>query len=107
MIATPHPSRIIPNNLLPTRKLIHARHPVLATLPQPTSIAIPLHNLPLKSRPRLNLHIPTTPDIPVRLRSILISIQRHGAGQIPVSELGDGAGDVDAVAVLGADLDGK
>jgi hypothetical protein len=105
--ATPHPSRIIPNNLLPTRKLIHARRPILTTLPQPTPIPISLHNLPLKSRSRLNFHISTAPDVPVRFRSILVSIQRYRAGQIPVSELGDGAGDVDAVAVLGADLDGE
>jgi hypothetical protein len=105
--ATPHPSRIIPNNLLPTRKLIHARRPIITTLPPPTPIPISLHNLPLKSRSRLNFHISTAPDVPVRFRSILVSIQRYRAGQIPVSELGDGAGDVDAVAVLGANLDGE
>lgn len=107
MVPTPKPSRLLRNTLLPTRKLIHSRLPVLATLPGPTPIPIPLHSLPLKARPSSNLNIATSPHITVRLVGVRVGIQRHGFGQIPVAELGDGADDVDAFAPGGADLDGE
>jgi hypothetical protein len=99
--------RPVPNNLLPTSKLIHRTNPIISTLPQPAPILILLHRLPLKSRARLNLHIATRPDIAIRFVRILISVKRHSFLQIPVPELGDRADDVDALAPLCADLDGE
>jgi hypothetical protein len=99
--------RPIPNNLLPTSKRIHRTNPIITTLPQPTAILILLHSFPLKSRPRLNLNIATRPDIAIRFVRVLISIKRHSFLQIPVSELGDRADDVDALAPFCADLDGE
>lgn len=107
MIPTPHPSRITPNRLLPTSKLIHARHPILTTLPRPAPIPILLHNLPFESRTSSNLHIATRPNLSTSLSSVLVGIERHRAGEIPVAELGDGAGDVDAFAPFSADVDGE
>ena len=107
MVPTPHPSGVAPNHLLATSKLIHSRHPVLTTLPRPAPILVLLHSLPLESRTSSNLHISTRPDAPARLGSVLISIERHRARQVPVAKLGDGADDVDAVAPLGADVDGE
>jgi hypothetical protein len=99
--------RPVPDNLLPTSKRIYRTNPIITTLPQPTAILILLHRLPLKSRARLNLHIATRPNIAIRFVRILISIQRHSFLQIPAAELGDRADDVDALAPLGADLDGE
>jgi len=107
VVRTPHPSRVGSNRLLPTSKFIHSRHPVVTTLPRPAPIPVLLHSLPLKRRARLNLHVATRPDLSTRLRSVLVGIQRHRARQVPVAELGDGADDVDAVAPLGADVDGE
>jgi len=107
VVTTPHPSRVIADSLLTTSELIHSRHPVLATLPEPATIPVLLHNLPLKSRASSYLHIATRPDIAVGLRRVLVGVKRHRTGEIPVAELGNGANDVDAVAVLGADLDGE
>lgn len=107
MIRTTHPSRVIPNRLLPTSKLINTRHPIITTLPKPAPIPVLPHSFPLKRRPRRNLHITTRPDVPVRLVGVLVGVQRHRAGQVPVAELGDGADDVDALAPLGTDLDGE
>jgi hypothetical protein len=99
--------RPVPNNLLPTSKLIHRTNPIITTAPQPAPILIPLHRLPLKSRPRLNFHITSTPNISIRFVRIRFSIKRHSFLQIPVPEFGDRADDVDALAPLCADLDGE
>lgn len=105
MVSTPHPSRIVPNHLLPASILVHARHPILATLPRPAPIPVLLHSFPLERRARLNLDIAACPDR--FARRVLVSIQRHRAREVPVAELGNGAHDVDAVAPLGANLDGE
>lgn len=107
MVPTSKPSRLRRNTLLPTSELIHSRLPILTTLPRPAAISILLHSFPLKSSPSRNLNIATSPDIPVRLVSVRVGIQRHSLGQIPIAELGDGADDVDAFAPGGADLDGE
>lgn len=107
MVPTPHPSRVIPHRLLSTRELINRRHPILATLPQPAPIRIFLYSFPLETGPCCNLHISTSPYHTSSLGGVRVGIQRYRAGQIPISELGDGASDVDAVAPFGADFDGE
>lgn len=105
MVSAPHPSRIITDHLLPASILVHARHPILTTLPRPAPIPVLLHSFPLERRARLDLDIAARPD---RLaRRILVGVQRHRAREVPVAQLGDGADDVDTVAPLGANLDRK
>lgn len=105
MVSTPHPSRIVTDHLLPASILVHARHPILATLPRPAPIPVLLHGFPLERRARLDLDIATRPDH--FAGRVMVGIQRHRAREIPVAQLGDGADDVNAVAPLSANLDGE
>ena len=108
MVTAAEPSRIVPNNLLPTGELVNRRFPVLITaFPQPATIGVLLHSLPLKSRTRSNFNIATVPDHMVRLSGVLVRIQRHRTREIPVAELGDRPDDEDVVAPLGAHFDGE
>jgi hypothetical protein len=70
MVTAPHPSRIVPNNLLSTREFIYTGYPTLAALPQPAPISILLHSLPLKCHASGHLYIATDPNIAVRLGSV-------------------------------------
>lgn len=85
MVPTPHPSRITPNNLLPTRELINTRYLILTTLPRPAPMPVLLHSFPLERRTSSDLHIATRPDLSTSLASVFISIKRHRAGEIPVA----------------------
>jgi len=105
MVAAAEPDRVISNGLLATRKPVHGRFTVLATLPQPAAIGVLLHGLPLESRARSDFDIATSPDVAVWLVGVPIGVERHRTGEVPVAEFGDGSNDEDVVAVFGADLD--
>lgn len=107
MVTAGEPNGILRNTLLPTSELVHGKSEVVATHPQPGAIGIPLHSLPLESRARSDFDIATIPDHMVRLGGVLVSIEGHRAGEIPVAELGDGSDDEDVVAVFGTDFDGE
>ena len=108
MVTAAEPGRVVPNSLLPTGKLIHGGFPILvAALPKPATISIPLHRFPLESSTRWDLDIATGPDPVARLVGVLICIERHRAGEVPVAELGNRADDEDVVAPIGRHLDGE
>lgn len=107
MVATTEPYGSFHNTLLSTGILVHGRHTILATLPQPGAISILLHGFPFERSTRSDFDIATIPDHVVRLGGVLIGIEGHGSGEVPVSELGNGSDDEDVVAVFGAYFDGE
>jgi hypothetical protein len=108
VVTAAEPSRIVPNNLLPTCVCVHSGYPVLLTaFPQPATIGVLLHSLPLKSRTRSNFDIAAVPNHVVRLGGVLVRIQRHSTREIPVAELGNRPHDEDVVAPLGTHFDGE
>ena len=107
MVATTEPNGSFHNSLLPTRKGVDRVNSVLAAFPKPGAISILLHCFPLESRASSDFDITTIPNHVDRLDGVLIGIEGHSSGEVPVSELGNGSDDEDVVAVLGADLNWK
>lgn len=107
MVATAEPSRAAPNSLLSTSELVHSGNPVLATLPQPAAIGVPLHRFPLESRAGSDFSVATTPDHMVRLSGVLVGIERHRAGEVPTAKLRNRSDNEDLVAPFGADFNGE
>jgi hypothetical protein len=111
VINTPHPLRVRSNNLLATSKSIHSSNAVLLALPNPAAIATQQHKLPLKSGASSDLHVAASPHVRALVRQaavvVRVCVQSHGAVQVPATELGNGANDVDAFAILSCDADGE